>query len=88
MLSVDWEDMLGTQKGNILEIENVFYNKMGLPEANMSNWRQRAEELIGDNEVEYRLEHSTGKYPIVRIWSEDKEALDKVLDNAINFEAK
>lgn len=67
-----------------MEIENVFYNKLGLPNvSDTSDWKASAESLIGDEPVKFRLEHSKYAYPIIRLESEDPTAITRVFDKAI-----
>jgi hypothetical protein len=57
--------------------------------ANTSNWRKVVLALIGDEPVSYaeRSKKDTlRKFPIVDIFSEDKEALDRVLTKAAEVE--
>lgn len=68
-----------------MEIDNIFYNKLGLPNVPLQNWKQGAEELIGDEPVKVRLAHTKYAYPIVRLESEDPEAIKRVFDKAIAF---
>lgn len=66
--------------------DNVFFNRLGLPNADTTNWRERAAELIGDDEVEfkgYRVEE--GKFPIVTLTSADETSLRVVFDRAIEY---
>lgn len=67
-----------------MEIENVFYNKLGLPNVtDTTGWKASAEALIGDEPVKFRLEHTKYAYPIIRLESEDPEAITRVFDKAI-----
>lgn len=69
-----------------MEIENIFYNKLGLPNVtDTADWKSAAEDLIGDEPVKFRLEHSKYAYPIVRLESEDPEAIKRVFDKAITI---
>lgn len=57
--------------------------------ANSSNWRKVAKDLIGDEPVTYEEKSkrdSLRKFPIVNIFSEDKEALNRVLTKAAEVE--
>lgn len=67
-----------------MEIDNIFYNQLGLPNASVfSNWKASAESLIGDEPVKFRLAHTKYAYPIIRLESEDPEAITRVFDKAI-----
>lgn len=68
-----------------MEIENIFYNKLGLPNASLQNWKEGAEALIGDEPVGFRLEHTKYSYPIIRLESEDPAAIRRVFDKAIAY---
>lgn len=64
--------------------DNLHFNRIGLPNANKDNWRERAAELIGDEEVEFKgYRVTTGKFPIISVSSADKDAIDRVFDKAI-----
>lgn len=57
--------------------------------ANSSNWRKVAKDLIGDEPVTYEEKSkrdSLRKFPIVNIFSTDKEALNRVLTKAAEVE--
>lgn len=57
--------------------------------ANSSNWRKVVRDLIGDEPVTYEersKKDSLRKFPIVNIFSTDKEALDRVLTKAAEVE--
>lgn len=57
--------------------------------ANSSNWRKVVKDLIGDEPVTYEersKKDSLRKFPIVNIFSTDKEALDRVLTKAAEVE--
>ena len=57
--------------------------------ANTSNWRKVAKDLIGDEPVSYeeRTKRDTlRKRPIINIFSEDPEALKRVLSKAAEVE--
>ena len=57
--------------------------------ANTSNWRKVAKDLIGDEPVTYeeRTKRDTlRKRPIINIFSEDPEALKRVLSKAAEVE--
>ena len=57
--------------------------------ANTSNWRKVVKDLIGDEPVTYaeRSKKDTlRKFPIVNLFAEDKEALDRVLTKAAEVE--
>lgn len=57
--------------------------------ANSSNWRKVAKDLIGDEPVTYEersKKDSLRKFPIINIFSEDKDALDRVLTKAAEVE--
>lgn len=57
--------------------------------ANTSNWRKVVRDLIGDEPVGYQersKKDTLRKFPIVNIFSEDKEALDRVLTKAAEVE--
>lgn len=57
--------------------------------ANTSNWRKVAKDLIGDEPVTYQersKKDTLRKRPIVNIFSEDKEALERVLTKAAEVE--
>lgn len=57
--------------------------------ANSSNWRKVAKDLIGDEPVGYEeksKKDSLRKFPVVNIFSEDKDALDRVLTKAAEVE--
>jgi hypothetical protein len=57
--------------------------------ANTSNWRKVVKDLIGDEPVGYEeksKKDTLRKFPIVNIFSEDKEALDRVLTKAAEVE--
>lgn len=57
--------------------------------ANSSNWRAVAKHLIGDEPVTYaeRSKKDTlRKFPIINIFSHDKEALNRVLTKAAEVE--
>jgi hypothetical protein len=65
---------------------NVFFNKLGLPNANTTNWRDRAAELIGDEEVEFKgFRVQEGRFPIVTLTSADEKAIERVFDRAIQY---
>lgn len=64
--------------------DNLHFNRIGLPNADESNWRERAAELIGDEEVEFKGYRVTGgKYPIVAVSSSEKDAIDRVFEKVI-----
>lgn len=64
--------------------DNIFFNRLGLPNADHTNWREKAAELIGDDEVEYKgYRVKAGKYPIITLMSSDETALSSVYDRAI-----
>jgi hypothetical protein len=66
--------------------DNVFFNRLGLPDANTANWRLRAVELIGDEEVEFKgFRVQEGKFPIVTLTSADEKAIERVFDAAIAY---
>lgn len=77
--------VINKESEHTMDIDNVFYNTMGLPEANLDNWRSRSDELIGDEPVTYQLKHTKYAYPIVRLASEDEDAIHRVLDRAIAY---
>jgi hypothetical protein len=57
--------------------------------ANTSNWRAVARNLIGDEPVTYEersKKDTLRKFPIIDIFSEDKEALNRVLTKAAEVE--
>jgi hypothetical protein len=57
--------------------------------ANSSNWRKIAKDLIGDEPVTYdekSKKDSLRKFPIVNIFSTDKDALARVLTKAAEVE--
>lgn len=57
--------------------------------ANTSNWRKVVKDLIGDEPVGYEersKKDTLRKFPIVNIFSEDKDALDRVLTKAAEVE--
>lgn len=57
--------------------------------ANTSNWRRVAKDLIGDEPVGYEeksAKDTLRKFPIINIFSEDKDALDRVLTKAAEVE--
>ena len=57
--------------------------------ANSSNWRKVAKDLIGDEPVTYEeksKKDSLRKFPIVNIFSEDKDALKRVQTKAAEVE--
>lgn len=57
--------------------------------ANTSNWRKVVKDLIGDEPVGYEersKKDTLRKFPIVDIFSEDKDALDRVLTKAAEVE--
>lgn len=57
--------------------------------ANSSNWRKVVKDLIGDEPVTYEEKSkrdSLRKFPIVNIFSDDKEALNRVLTKAAEVE--
>lgn len=66
--------------------DNVFFNRVGLPNADHTNWREKAEELIGDDEVDfkgYRIKEGT--YPIIALSALSEAALLSVFDKAITL---
>lgn len=64
--------------------DNLHFNRIGLPNANKDNWRERAAELIGEEEVEFKgYRVKDGKFPIIAVSSADKGAIDRVFDRAI-----
>jgi hypothetical protein len=66
--------------------DDLHFNRIGLPDADATNWRTRAEYFIGEEEVEYKgFRIVEGKYPIVTITAKDKETLDKVYDKVIAY---
>lgn len=66
--------------------DDLHFNRIGLPDADATNWRTRAEYFIGDEEVEYKgFRVEEGKYPIVTITANSKETLDKVYDKVIAY---
>lgn len=66
--------------------DNVFFNRLGLPNADATNWRLRAVELIGDEEVEFKgFRVQEGKFPIVTLTSADEKAIERVFDRAIEY---
>lgn len=57
--------------------------------ANTSNWRKVAKDLIGDEPVGYEersKKDTLRRFPIIDIFSEDKDALDRVLTKAAEVE--
>ena len=57
--------------------------------ANTSNWRKIAKDLIGDEPVGYEeksKKDTLRKFPVINIFSENKEALDRVLTKAAEVE--
>lgn len=57
--------------------------------ANSSNWRKVVKDLIGDEPVTYEEKSkrdSLRKFPVVNIFSDDKEALNRVLTKAAEVE--
>jgi hypothetical protein len=64
-----------------LEEYNLHFNTMAIV-ADATNWRQVATDLIGDEEVQFKAKDLKRRYPLVRITSEDKSALDRVLTKA------
>lgn len=57
--------------------------------ANTSNWRKVAKELIGDEPVTYEeksKKDTLRKFPVINIFSEDKDALARVLTKAAEVE--
>lgn len=66
--------------------DDLFFNRLGLPDADATNWRTRAEYFIGAEEVEYKgFRVEEGKYPIVTITAKDKATLERVFDRAIEY---
>lgn len=66
--------------------DDLHFNRIGLPDADATNWRTRAEYFIGEEEVEYKgFRVEEGKYPIVTITARDKETLDRVFDTVIAY---
>ena len=68
--------------------EKVYETSVALV-ANTSNWRKVAKELIGDEPVTYSeksKKDTLRKFPVVNIFSTDKEALDRVLTKAAEVE--
>jgi len=66
----------------------VFQTSVALV-ANTSNWRAVARNLIGDEPVTYEersKKDTLRKFPIINIFSEDKEALNRVLTKAAEVE--
>lgn len=67
-----------------MEIENIYYNQLGLPNVtDPQKWKTAAAELIGDEPVSFKLMHVKYAYPIIRLESEDPEAIKRVFDKAI-----
>lgn len=64
---------------------NFYYNSMAII-ADTNNWKEVVEDIIADEDVQYRMQDITKKNPIVRIWSRDKSALDRVLTAAAEAE--
>jgi hypothetical protein len=57
--------------------------------ANTSNWRKVVKDLIGDEPVGYEersKKDTLRKFPIVDIFSESEDALDRVLTKAAEVE--
>ena len=66
--------------------DDLHFNRMGLPDADATNWRTRAEYFIGEEEVEYKgFRVEEGKFPIVTITAKSKESLDRVFDTVIAY---
>jgi hypothetical protein len=66
----------------------TFSNTMAVV-ASSNNWRKVAKDLIGDEPVTYEqvsVRDSLRKFPLVKITSHDKEALDRVLTKAAEVE--
>lgn len=66
--------------------DDLFFNRVGLPNADHTNWREKAAELIGEDEVEFKgFRVEEGKFPIVTITAKTKEELDVVFARAIEL---
>lgn len=66
--------------------DNLHFNRIGLPNADENNWREKAAELIGEEEVEFKgYRVKAGTYPIIAVASADKDAIDRVFDRAISL---
>lgn len=80
--------VIGTATITPADETTVYTNSMALV-ANSSNWRKVAKDLIGDEPVEYAersKKDSLRKFPIINIYSADKDALDRVLTKAAEVE--
>lgn len=64
-----------------LEKFNLHYNTMAVV-ADSTNWREVTTAIIGEEEVEFKAQDLKRKTPLVRVWSADKGALDRVMSKA------
>lgn len=82
-LSLNFQQTTNNEQDKMSDLDsiNFHYNSMSIL-ADESDWKGVASALIGDEEVEFKAQDLKKDNPIIRIWSRDKEALDRVLTKA------